>query len=71
MAEVFERPEYAAEIARDLLYPGPLKEGLQSGVYLLGDRRLGKTTFFRHNTDRLKALNELTELSQKLNLGYE
>ncbi len=49
MADVFRRPEYAQEIARDLLHPGPLQVGLQSGVFLAGDRRLGKTTFLRQD----------------------
>ncbi len=49
MADVFKRPDYALEIARDLLHPSPLKAGLQSGVFLSGDRRLGKTTFLRQD----------------------
>ncbi len=49
MADVFKRPDYALEIARDLLHLSPLKAGLQSGVFLSGDRRLGKTTFLRQD----------------------
>ncbi len=61
MADVFRRPEYALEIARDLLHPGPLKVGLQSGVFLSGDRRLGKTTFLRQDViPALEAQGALT-----------
>ncbi len=49
MSDVFKRPAYAQEIARDLLHPGPLKQAYQSGVFLSGDRRLGKTTFLRQD----------------------
>ncbi len=49
MTDVFKRPAYALDIARDLLSPGPLKVGLQSGVFLSGDRCLGKTTFLRQD----------------------
>lgn len=49
MDEFFHRPAYAQEIARDLLQPGPLKVGLQSGVFLSGIRRVGKTTFLRQD----------------------
>lgn len=49
MDAFFHRPEYAQEIAKDLLSPGPLKEGLRSGVFLSGIRRVGKTTFLRQD----------------------
>ncbi len=47
MAEVFRRPELAAELASRLLRPGVLDEGLRSGLVLSGLRRTGKTTFLR------------------------
>ncbi|KEF40744.1 MAG: ATPase [Cyanobium sp. CACIAM 14] len=47
MAEVFRRPQLAAELARRLLEPGVLDEGLRSGLFLAGMRRTGKTTFLR------------------------
>ncbi|MFN9643864.1 MAG: ATP-binding protein, partial [Cyanobacteriota bacterium] len=45
MAEVFRRPQLAAELAGRLLRPGVLDEGLRSGLFLSGLRRTGKTTF--------------------------
>ncbi|MEZ5658145.1 MAG: AAA family ATPase [Burkholderiaceae bacterium] len=45
MAHVYARPELAARMARQLLNPGPLDEGLRSGLFLTGSRRTGKTTF--------------------------
>lgn len=47
MAEVFRRPQLAAELASRLLRPGVLDEGLRSGLFLSGPRRTGKTTFLR------------------------
>ncbi len=47
MAEVFRRPQLAAELAARLLHPGVLDEGLRSGLFLSGLRRTGKTTFLR------------------------
>ena len=47
MAEVFRRAQLAAELARRLLRPGVLDEGLRSGLFLSGPRRIGKTTFLR------------------------
>jgi len=46
---VFHRPEYARALAQQLLQPGPLDEGLRSGVFLSGIRRIGKTTFIRQD----------------------
>jgi hypothetical protein len=46
---VFHRREYAQDLARQLLEPGPLDEGLRSGVFLSGIRRIGKTTFVRQD----------------------
>ena len=54
MAEVFRRPQLAAELAGRLLRPGVLDEGLRSGLFLSGLRRTGKTTFLR--TDLLPEL---------------
>jgi hypothetical protein len=47
VAEVFRRPQLAAEMAARLLRPGILDEGLRSGLFLSGLRRTGKTTFLR------------------------
>ena len=47
MAEVFRRPQLAAELVGRLLRPGVLDEGLRSGLFLSGLRRTGKTTFLR------------------------
>lgn len=47
MAEVFHRPQLAAELATRLLHPGVLDEGLCLGLFLYGIRRTGKTTFLR------------------------
>jgi hypothetical protein len=47
VAEVFRRPQLAAELANRLLHPGVLDEGLRSGLFLSGLRRTGKTTFLR------------------------
>jgi hypothetical protein len=46
---VFHRPGYAQALARQLLRPGPLDQGLRSGVFLSGIRRIGKTTFIRQD----------------------
>ena len=46
---VFHRPEYAAELSRQLIHPGVLEEGVRSGVFLSGIRRVGKTTFVRQD----------------------
>ena len=44
---LFHRPHYAQALAQQLLQPGPLDQGLLSGVFLSGIRRIGKTTFVR------------------------
>ena len=54
MAELFHRPQLAADLAGKLLRPGVLDEGLRSGLFLSGIRRTGKTTFLR--TDLVPAL---------------
>ena len=46
---VFHRPEYARDLAKQLLQPGPLDQGLSSGVFLSGIRRIGKTTFIKQD----------------------
>lgn len=46
---VFHRPDYAKALAQQLLQPGPLDQGLLSGVFLSGIRRIGKTTFIRQD----------------------
>lgn len=46
---VFHRPNYARALAQQLLQPGPLDQGLSSGVFLSGIRRIGKTTFIRQD----------------------
>ncbi|MBY0440077.1 MAG: ATP-binding protein [Burkholderiales bacterium] len=42
---IFRRPALAATMARQLLEPSVLDEGLRSGLFLSGLRRTGKTTF--------------------------
>jgi hypothetical protein len=46
---VFHRRDYAEALAQQLLQPGPLDQGLRSGVFLSGIRRIGKTTFVRQD----------------------
>ena len=45
MADIYRRPELAAQMSQRLLHPGVLDEGLRSGLFLSGLRRTGKTTF--------------------------
>ncbi len=45
MSSIYRRPELAALMAKQLLNPGILDEGLRSGLFLSGLRRTGKTTF--------------------------
>lgn len=56
MAEIYRRPELAAQMATQLLHPGVLDEGLRSGLFLSGMRRTGKTTFLLN--DLIPALEE-------------
>jgi hypothetical protein len=63
---VFHRREYAQDLARQLLEPGPLDEGLRSGVFLSGIRRIGKTTFVRQ--DFIPALLERGALALYVDL---
>jgi len=44
---IFKRPELADAMAKQLLEPGVLDEGLRSGLFLSGLRRTGKTTFIK------------------------
>lgn len=46
---LFHRPALAAQLARQLLMPGLLEQGLRSGLFLSGLRRTGKTTFLRQD----------------------
>ena len=45
----FRRPDYAEAIKDALLNPGPLQVGIQSGLFLSGIRRVGKTTFIKQD----------------------
>lgn len=45
MSNLFHRPTLAASMAQQLLRPGALDEGLRSGLFLSGLRRIGKSTF--------------------------
>ena len=45
MDKIFHRTELAHPMARQLLKPGVLDEGLRSGLFISGLRRTGKTTF--------------------------
>lgn len=49
MADIFLRPELAADMARQLLKPSALDIGLRSGLFLSGLRRTGKTTFLKND----------------------
>ncbi|SDP38231.1 hypothetical protein SAMN04488595_10826 [Ralstonia sp. 25mfcol4.1] len=57
MSYVFKRPELARQMARQLLHPSVLDEGLRSGLFLSGLRRIGKTTFLVN--DLIPALEDL------------
>ena len=56
MSNIYRRPELAAQMARQLLNPGVLDEGLRSGLFLSGLRRTGKTTFLLN--DLIPALED-------------
>ncbi len=47
MDKIFHRTALAEQMARQLLHPGVLDEGLRSGLFISGVRRTGKTTFLR------------------------
>lgn len=63
---VFHRHGYAHALAQQLLEPGPLDHSLQSGVFLSGIRRIGKTTFVRQ--DLIPALLERGALALYVDL---
>jgi hypothetical protein len=56
MSTIYRRPALAAQMAKQLLNPGVLDEGLRSGLFLSGLRRTGKTTFLVN--DLIPALEE-------------
>jgi hypothetical protein len=47
--DVFNRTQYATDMAEQLLHPTPLFQNVRSGVFLSGIRRVGKTTFLRQD----------------------
>jgi hypothetical protein len=49
MRQIFPRPALAAQMARQLIHPDMLSEGLRSGLFISGLRRTGKTTFLRQD----------------------
>ncbi len=49
MGDFYRRQGLASELAGRLLKPGLLDEGLRSGLFLVGMRRTGKTTFLRND----------------------
>lgn len=56
MTPIYRRPALAQQMAAQLLNPGPLDEGLRSGLFLSGLRRTGKTTFLLN--DLIPALED-------------
>ena len=60
MSSVYPRPTLGLQMATQLLRPGPLDASLQSGLFLSGQRRTGKTTFLLH--DFIPALESLGAL---------
>lgn len=56
MSKLFSRPALAAQMAKQLIHPGALDEGLRSGLFLSGLRRTGKTTFLLN--DLIPALEQ-------------
>lgn len=56
----FRRPLLAQEMAEQLLRPSFLDESLRSGLFLAGQRRVGKTTFLANDLiPALEALNAI------------
>lgn len=55
--DIFQRPALANTMAKRLLQPGVLDEGLRSGLFISGLRRQGKTTFLLN--DLIPALESL------------
>ncbi len=60
MPRIFNRRPLADQMARQLLRPGVLDEGLRSGLFLSGPRRTGKTTFL--GNDLIPALEAIGAL---------
>jgi AAA domain len=56
MAHIYHRLSLAADMAKQLILPGALDEGLRSGLFVSGLRRTGKTTFLV--ADLIPALEE-------------
>lgn len=56
----FHRPDYATDMAKQMLRPTALQVQVRSGVFLSGIRRLGKTTFLRQ--DLIPALEAMGSL---------
>lgn len=56
----FHRPQYADDLAQQLLKPTALQLQVRSGVFLSGIRRIGKTTFLRQ--DLIPALESMQAL---------
>lgn len=56
----FHRPQYAKDLAEQLLKPTALQLQVRSGVFLSGIRRIGKTTFLRQ--DLIPALESMQAL---------
>jgi len=56
MSSIYRRPDLARAMAKQLLEPGVLDEGLRSGLFISGLRRTGKTTFLRN--DLIPALEQ-------------
>jgi hypothetical protein len=54
---IFSRRELATQMAEQILHPTPLTEIFHSGLFLSGLRRIGKTTFIKH--DLIPALEQL------------
>jgi hypothetical protein len=47
MSLTYNRTQLAADVARQILRPGVLEQTLQSGLFISGPRRVGKTTFLK------------------------
>lgn len=56
MSQYFPRPALAAQMAKQLIHPDVLNEGLRSGLFISGQRRTGKTTFLQR--DLIPALEQ-------------
>lgn len=56
MSYYFPRHDLAAQMAKQLIHPDALNQGLRSGLFISGQRRTGKTTFLQR--DLIPALEE-------------